>query len=421
MPQKGCVDDLVGHLFRQASTEITAELTRQLGVQHLGLAEDVVQEALLKALRSWPFHGVPNNPKGWLRTVAKNAAFDRIRRSSRQMDFLPDLDVEARASEELLPDEVADSVLRMIFHCCNENLAGPSRVALTLGLVGGFSTGEISRALFAERATIQQRLVRAKRVLKEGEIPFDFPSPANLAARVDSVLDVIYLMFNAGYVADQGRELVRRDLVDEAMRLLSVLLENPAIASPSGEALAALMCFHAARLTTRSDEARRLQLLADQDRGRWDQDLIRRGFRHLLAAMKSPALSRFHLEAGIASCHAAAPSTAATDWPQILKFYDQLLALTSSPVVALNRCVAIAMARGPAAGFHEFQALEGKEILAPYLCYHVVRAELLSLAGNADESRAAFRLAASLAGSDPQREYLRSRIDGHSDEAARHD
>ena len=307
------VSGLVDHLFRHSAGRIVSSLTRVFGPADLELVEDAVQEALEKALKHWPFRGIPENPGGWLFAVARNAALDRVRRRTRQADasdqIVALMEVKlAHMTEPVLSREIADDHLRMMFTCCHPEIPADARVALTLKTIGGFAVREIAHAFLAEEQTIAQRLVRAKRRIREQRIPFAMAEPEMLPARLKSVLDVLYLMFNDGYNAVDGDLVVRRDVCSEALRLVEIVAAHPETGRPETHALAALFCFQAARFPARQGPSGDLLLLSEQDRRSWDSALIERGARHMERAAAGDNLTTFHLEAGVAACHAVAPS-----------------------------------------------------------------------------------------------------------------
>ncbi|HEY0556674.1 MAG TPA: sigma-70 family RNA polymerase sigma factor [Thermoanaerobaculia bacterium] len=410
------VPQLVDHLFRREAGRMVAVLTRLLGTEHLGLAEDVVQEALIKALRTWPFQGVPDNPGGWLMRVAKNRALDLLRRDinlARKEEELRGWTaaLTSPAGDPADPDgEALDDQLRMIFICCQPAVPRDARVALTLKIVGGFGVPEIARAYLAKDATIAQRLVRAKRKIQEIRPPFEVPAPAELPAALDSVLEALYLMFNEGYAASAGEELVRQDVCAEAIRLARLVAEHPSLDLPKAHALAALLLLQAARNPARVDPEGNLLLLSEQDRDLWDRSKIAAGFHHLDRAARGTEMSTFHLEAGIAAAHAMAPSDEATDWPYILSLYDSLLALKGSPVVALNRAVALAMAKGPEAGIAAAEEIRHHPALAGYYPLPVTLGELYARAGDEERAADSFRAALEAESPEPVRRRIQARL-----------
>jgi RNA polymerase sigma-70 factor (ECF subfamily) len=409
---------LVDHLFRREAGRLVAILTRHFGVAYLHLAEDVVQDALVKAMQTWPFTGVPQNPSAWLLQTAKNRALDHARRDSLWRGKQPELaplveDCLQAALTDPSPrfeDEIRDSQLRMMFVCCHPGLPAESQVALTLKTLCGFGEREIAAAFLATEVSVTKRLVRARQWLREQEVEVELPPAAGLAPRVDMVLQVLYLLFNEGYKASHGDSLLRADLCAEAVRLAELLIAHPLGDRPATHALLALMHLGAARLPARTDGGGSLLLLADQDRGLWDQAQIKRGLRHLAASGAGERVTRYHLEAGIAACHCLAADFAATDWNGIVALYDRLLELDGSPVVALNRAVAVAQADGPHAGLTALGAIKDRPALENYHLFHAVSGQLWLEAGEAGEAVAAFRRALELAALPAERGLLEKRL-----------
>lgn len=406
---------LVEHLFRHQAGRLVARLTRVFGPAHLELAEDVVQEALMAALDTWPYRGVPDDPAAWLARVAKNRAFDALRRSATLADREAELRAwtpDAEATGDTVAGELPSDDLLMVFTCCHPDIGAESRVALTLKTLGGFGVREIARAFLSSETTIAQRLVRAKRRLRASGAGFELPRPAELGERLGSVLEVLYLLFNEGYASTAGEALLREDVMDEALRLTDLLLAHAPTAVPEAHALAALMLFQSARNPARVDGSGGLLLLAEQDRGRWDAARIQAGFRRLAAARGGDALTRYHLEAGIAACHAQAPTFEATDWAQILAFYDLLVARHSTPITRLNRAVAVTFVRGPLCGLAELDALGEPPALARYFLLPATRGELLLRAGDRAGAAVAFADALARGCSAPERRFLERRLAG---------
>jgi RNA polymerase sigma factor (sigma-70 family) len=402
-------------VWRIESARLIAGLTRLVG--DVGAAEDLAQDALVVALEKWPTAGVPDNPGAWLMATAKHRALDIIRRRSmldrkheqlgheleaRQEAAVPDLDTA-------LDDHVGDDLLRLMFVACHPVLPMEARVALTLRLLGGLTTGEIARAFLVPEATVAQRIVRAKRTLADAKVPFEVPRGAELDARLGSVLGVIYLIFNEGYSATAGDDWMRPTLCQEAMRLGRVLA-GLAPSEPEVHGLVALMEIQASRAAARVTSSGEPVLLLDQDRGRWDQLLIGRGLAALARAEElGGAQGPYALQAAIAACHARARSADATDWERIATLYDALAARTPSPVVELNRAVAVGMARGPAAGLELADALQSEPSLKTYHLLPSVRGDLLAKLGRNDEARAEFERAASLTQNARERTLLLQR------------
>lgn len=398
------VHHLVDHLFRRESGRMVAGLTRIFGPAHLDLAEDVVQEALLQALRLWPFRGVPDNPTGWLIQVAKNRALDALRRNASLASKEGDVRTWAAALSGPEPrgETEMDDQFRLIFICCQTAVPAEARVALTLKTVGGFGVPEIARAFLAREATVAQRLVRAKHRLRQARPPFEVPPSRELPAALDSVLEVLYAMFNEGYSAHRGEELVRRDICHEAIRLARLVAGHPALDTPKAHALAALLHFQGARLAARVDSEGNLLLLSEQDRSTWDRGMIAAGFRHLDRSARGDELSVYHLEAGIAAAHNAEE----TDWPEILRLYDLLLDLKPSPVVALNRAVALAMVEGPEAGLAALAPIR----LDDYYLLPATEGELHARAGHPHQAAEAFYHALAMTCPEPVRRRLAERM-----------
>ena len=409
------VRGLVDHLFRRQAGRMVAMLTRALGPAHLGLAEEVVQESLIQALRRWPFHGVPDNPSAWLYRVARNLSVDRLRRDTTfraKESAIRDVITAApdRAPAVSFPGEVTDDQLRLIFLCCHPDLPRDGRVALTLRAACGFGVAEIARGFLAKEATIAQRLVRAQRRIRERGIPFEVPGPAELPARLEAVLEVLYLMFNEGYTVHDGDALIRADLCDEALRLSRCLAAMPLVESPAAHALASLLHFQASRLPARLDDAGELVLLSEQDRSRWDQAKVRQAFLHLEHSAAGEEITPYHLQAAIAAHHARAGSDDDTDWPAILTLYDQLLARFGSPVVALNRAVAVAQVHGPERGLQAVDEIAGEPALDGYYLLPATRAALLARTEQPQRAAALYREALARRCSEPERRFLERKL-----------
>ena len=412
----------VDHLFRRESGRLVAILTRQFGYANVHLAEDVVQDALVKAMQTWPLTGVPRNPSAWLLETARNRALDQARRAGRWRRREPvvapliEACLQAAVAEPAaqFEDEIRDSQLKMMFACCHPGLAREAQVALTLRTLCGFGEREIAAAFLASEAAIVKRLVRARRWLREEGKVVELEETAELGPRIEAVQQALYLLFNEGYKASAGDALLREDLCAEALRLGGLLVRHPVGDRPSTHALLALMCFNAARLPARTDERGEALRLGEQDRARWDRGLIGAGVRHLGASAQGAEVSRFHLEAGIAGCHALASSEAETDWKEILALYDQLLALDGSPVVALNRAVAVGKVCGAAAGLAALEAMPRRGRLDTYHLRHAVEGQLWREAGDEVRAAEAFRRAAALAPIGAEREWLarRARVEG---------
>ena len=412
------VAQVVDHLFRRESGRLVAVLTRHFGIEHLHLAEDVVQDALLKAMQVWPYTGLPEKPTAWLIQTAKNRALDQTRRHrvwrGKQEQLLPlvedCLHGALAGPAPQFEDEISDAQLRMMFVCSHPGLPLDAQVALILKTLCGFGEHEIAAAFFSSDDAIAKRLVRARHFLREHAVAVELPLAAELAPRVGTVLQALYLLFNEGYKASHGDALLRADLCAEAIRLGELLAAHPLGDRPATHALLALMYFNAARLPARTDDSGNILLLAEQDRAKWDRPLVARGLQHLGASAGGPAATRYHFEAGISATHCLAPSYAATNWPNILELYDHLLELDRSPVVALNRTVALAKVHGPAAALRELDAMQGRALLAGYHLFHAVTGTLWFEAGDRVLAATAFRRALELAPTAAERELLTRRL-----------
>jgi len=401
-------------VWRIESARLVANLVRFTG--DVGAAEDLAHDALVAALEQWPKTGVPDRPGAWLLVVARRRGIDAVRRQAsleaKRAGLGHELALGAGADEvdvDAMDDDIGDEVLRLVFVACHPVLSTEARVALTLRLIGGLSTGEVARAFLVPEPTVAQRIVRAKRTLTEARVPFEVPGGAERMERLASVLEVIYLIFNEGYAATSGGAWTRPALCEEALRLgriLAGLLPE----EPEVHGLAALMEFQASRLRTRLDANGAPVLLADQDRSRWDRLLIGRG---VVALGRAEACGRafgpYALQAAIAACHARAARSEDTDWVRIVALYDALVEVAPTPVVALNRAVALAMAFGPEAGLEAVEVLAGEPALARYHLLPSVRGDLLARLGRADEARAEFERAATLTANEAERSFLLER------------
>jgi RNA polymerase sigma factor (sigma-70 family) len=402
-------------VWRIESPRLIAGLVRLVG--DVGLAEDLAQDALVAALEHWPKSGVPANPGAWLMTTAKRRAFDQLRRykmlETKHAEITRELEAETARStpdyDDAIDDDIGDDLLRLVFMTCHPVLATEARVALTLRLLGGLTTPEIARAFLVPEPTLAQRIVRAKRTLAAARVPFEVPRGAELATRLSSVLEVIYLIFNEGYTATGGDQWVRPELCDDALRLgrvLAGLMPN----EPEVHGLVALMEIQASRLRARVGPAGEPILLLAQDRTRWDQLLIRRGLSALARAEQlGKSLGPYALQAAIAACHARARTAEETDWVRIAALYDALAQVMPSPVVELNRAVAVSMAFGPEAGLELVDALAEETSLKGYHLLPSVRADLLAKLGRNAEARKELERAAALTGNARERELILAR------------
>nr|WP_037678130.1 RNA polymerase sigma factor [Streptomyces albus] len=404
----GSTTETVEAVFRIESARITAAVARV--VRDVGIAEELAQDALVAALEQWPESGVPEKPGAWLMATARHRAIDLVRRRETYARKLAEVgrsleDVPPPGPEDLGdPDGIDDDLLRLVFTACHPVLSREARAALTLRLLGGLTTGEIARAFLVPEPTVAQRVVRAKRTLAKAGVPFEVPRGADREARLSSVLEVIYLVFNEGYAATAGDDLCRPALCEDALRLARVLA-NLMPGEPEVQGLLALLEFQASRIAARTGPDGAPVLLADQDRSRWNRMFILRGAEALLRAGRGP----YSVQAAIAACHARAVRYEDTDWAAIAALYGRLLELTPSPVVGLNRAVAVSMAEGPAAGLRLVDALAAEPALKDYHLLPSVRGDLLERLGRAEEARAEFGRAASLARNARERDLLLAR------------
>jgi RNA polymerase sigma factor (sigma-70 family) len=403
-------------VWRIESATLIAGLARI--VRDVGLAEELAQDALVVALERWPQSGVPDNPGAWLMTTAKHRAIDLLRRNStlqrKHQELARELELHGGALEEpqlegSIEEEVGDDLLCLMFMCCHPVLSAEARVALTLRVLGGLTTGEIARAFMVSETTVAQRIVRAKRTLTETRVPFELPHKQELSARLASVLEVVYLIFNEGYTASAGEQWLRADLCEEALRLGRILAE---LAAQESEVLGlvALMEIQASRLNARVGPEGEPVLLADQDRSRWDRLLVRRGLAALERAERlGGTLGPYALQAAIAACHARASSAENTDWMRMAALYEALAQIAPSPVVELNRAVAVASAFGPAAGLELLDALGEQPTLRSYHLLPSVRGDLLARLGRFEEAQAELARAAELTNNTQERRLLVAR------------
>ena len=402
-------DALVGDLFRREAGRISAWLARLLGAARLELIEDAVQDAFGAAVARWPLDGVPDRPAAWLTIAARNKALDRLKREARLQPF------DESAAWRLgfaNPEEIGrlDDTLALMFVACHPALDPDEQTMLTLKTVCGFGTAEIARAYLTTPDAVTQRLVRAKRKIRDLGLRFEIPEGPELAARLPALIAAIYLLFNGGYTAGAGAALTVPDLCAEALRLAELLTAHRATATGEAHALAALICFHHARTAARAGADGELILLADQDRGRWDRALIERGAVHLKASMAGAELTALHLEAAIASVHAVAPCFEATDWTGLAHFYRLLEDLKPTPIVRLNAAIACAQAEGPAPGLARLDALAETRKLAFYALYHAARGDLLAKLDRPEEAAAAFSAALDCPANDAERDHLARKL-----------
>ena len=404
------VFETVNAVYQAESRRVLATLIRLLG--DFDVAEEALQDAFRAALEQWPREGVPANPRSWLVSAGRFKAIDGLRRRAR-FDALDDVGEKADVAVEdpaawADRESVEDDQLRLIFTCCHPALSPDAQVALTLREVCGLTTEEIARAFLAPAPTLAQRIVRAKGKIKDARIPYQVPTHTELPERLDAVLRVIYLVFNEGYSASSGTSLTRHDLSAEAIRLGRLLVQL--LPEPEAQGLLALMLLHESRRTARTSRDGELILLEDQDRSLWDRQLIAQGSRHVDLALSSKRFGPYMLQAAIAAVHTNAPTAAETDWSEIVGLYDVLLQFDGSPVIELNRAVAVAMRDGPAAGLALVEGILARGELTQYRPAHAARAELCRRLGRTADARASFERALALSRQDPERRFLERRI-----------
>ena len=408
-------NQLVDHLFRHEAGRMASVLTCTLGFDRLDLAEDIVHDAMVQALQSWPFQGIPDNPRAWLYRVAKNRALDVVRRENRFRQITSDADylhqqdaTDAMAHQLFFDDDITDSQLRMLFAICHPAIAPESQMAMCLKILCGLSVREIAGAFLTNEETITKRLYRAKEKIRQDGIRLEVPDGPHLLNRLDGVLKSIYLLFSEGYNSLHPDTLIRRDLCEEAIRLALLLTQTPRTQAPAVDALLALMCFQTARFDVRIDEDGAIVLLADQDRSHWNPDLIRKGHDYLNRSAGGDTLSEYHLEAGIARLHCVAPTYAATDWQTVLLYYDLLLAQKPSPVVALHRAVALAEVEGTLAAIVTVTNLHGLETNH---YYHAILGDLYERNHQPAPAQQHYQRALSLTPSTAEKKLLERKLD----------
>jgi RNA polymerase sigma factor (sigma-70 family) len=410
--------DLSDHLFRREAGRMVAALTRVFGVHNLALAEDAVQDAFCRAVEVWKFRGVPENPSAWLMATAKNRALDILRRERTARTYAPELGrllqsewTLAPVVEELFaPNAIKDDLLRMMFSCCHSRLPEEAQVALMLHILCGFSVSEVASAFVSTRAAMEKRITRAKKALATSKRLFDIAAPADFSTRLPAVHRALYLLFNEGYHGASPESAVRVELCREAMRLTAMLLDHPLGTTPATYALAALMCLDAARLPARVDASGNLSSLFDQDRSLWDQEVVAEGLRLLELSATGSELTEYHLEAAIAAVHARALCVGDTDWKTIVSLYDTLMTIRPSPIVALNRAIAVAQNEGPERGLEAIGSIIGRDRLTTYPFYPAALGELEFRRGKHETAREHFRAALALARNPMERRFLEQRV-----------
>ncbi|MEI6712524.1 MAG: sigma-70 family RNA polymerase sigma factor [Verrucomicrobiota bacterium] len=402
------------NLFRREGARLVASIAAHLGAHRLQLAEDAVQEALVRALQTWPYRGIPENPAAWLTHAAKNLALDALRREQNWQRKEAQITTEQERwlthDEPEAEHHLTDDTLRMLFVCFHPQLSIEAQLALSLRAVCGLSPAEIGAAFLTSEAAIAKRLVRARQLIRDLALPFAVPEPGDLPERLDGVLGALYLLFNEGYKASSGERLVREDLCHEAIRLCTLLASHPLTQTPRTFALLALMLLNAARLPARTDDTGNLLRLHEQNRSAWDQSMIQRGVLCLSRAAQGDHISEYHLEAGIAACHSTAATDADTNWPRVLALYGQLLTLTSSPVAAMNRAVAVSRVHGPQAGITALDAITDRSRLESSHLFHVIRGTFAAELGNQAAALMHFRQAGNLASLPAERDFIARKL-----------
>ncbi|GHN02942.1 RNA polymerase subunit sigma-24 [Cytophagales bacterium WSM2-2] len=411
------VQQLVGHLFRHEAGRMASVLTRLLGPNQIEVAEDIVQDSLIKAMELWPYHGIPQNPSAWLYKVAKNKTIDYIRSNQRknklesalQEEMKSEWSMSSRVNQIFKEEEIQDSVLRMMFVCCHPSIPQESQIALTLKTLGGLTSLEIANAFLTSEDTITKRIYRAKEKIKEEQLSMEVPTGTELVVRLGSVLKVLYLLFNEGYNSSHPDMLVREDLCEEAMRLTYLLIQYPITSQPRVKALVALMCLHVARFPSRLDDKGVIILLQDQDRTKWSRPLIERGMAFLRESFDGEQLTEYHVEAAIASVHAVAKDFSNTNWTELLKLYQTLLELKPGPMVELNMAIALGYARTADEGLKALGKISGLDNNHLYLA---ALGNFCLMEGNKEAARQYFTQAISHTTSNKEAELLKRKISG---------
>lgn len=410
------VSQVVEHLFRHEWGKMVAILTRIFGVENMTLAEDVVQEALSRALQTWPFYGIPENPAAWIMRASRNLALDVVRRQKvfreKEAEIVHLMDrPETAPNVAIFTDqEIADDRLRMMFVCCHPVIPAEAQIALALKTLCGFGISEIAGAFLTTDAAIAKRLTRAKQQIRDAKIAFEIPAGEELSRRLETVLHSIYLLFNEGYKASSGDKLVREEICEEAIRLASLLAEHPAGNRPKTHALLALMLLTSARIPSRVDGDGNLLRLQDQDRSRWDRGVIARGMLHLAHSAEGEEITEYHIQSGIAACHCEAANYESTNWQQILALYDRLMQFNNSPVVALNRAVAVANVHGPKAGLEAVAAIDNRDKLESYYLLYAVLGEFEAQMNDPLAAAGYFRKSLRLAEMKSEQVFLSKRL-----------
>ncbi|MEO9871925.1 RNA polymerase sigma factor [Ekhidna sp.] len=400
---------LVDHFFRTEYGKAVSYLTSKFGASNLELAEDSVQEALIKAMQTWPYSQTPDNPTGWILRVARNKMIDQLRRDQKTNNQEVPERVE-EMNEDLSLESINDDMVRMMFACCHPSLSQEYQIILTLKILGGLSIREISSSLLKKEETVAKAYTRAKKKFKKDEIKLLLPPANEIEKRLDMVLKIIYLLFNEGYKSAEGNQLIRTDLCDDAIRLNVVLLESEICNTPAANSLIALMYFHASRFAARTDEDGHVITLENQDRLKWDQELIQRGLEYLDQASEEGAINEYLIQAAISATHCQAETFQDTDWGNILALYDLQLQLSPSPIVELNRVVALEKVHGSLLGVKEIERLEDTQFFDEYYLFYAIKSEMLQKFGDNDQSKLALQKAIALTKNEKERDYLKKKL-----------
>ncbi|WP_370089427.1 RNA polymerase sigma factor [Ekhidna sp.] len=400
---------LVDHFFRTEYGKAVSHLTSKFGSVHLELAEDSVQEALIKAMQTWPYSQIPDNPTGWILRVARNKMIDQLRRDQKTTkQEVPDAAEEMK--DDLSLDSINDDMVRMMFACCHPSLSQEYQIILTLKILGGLSIREISSSLLKKEETVAKAYTRAKKKFKQDEIKLLMPPAHEIEKRLEMVLKIIYLLFNEGYKSAEGETLIRKELCDDAIRLNKVLLESELCNTPTANSLMALMHFHASRFEARTDESGNIINLENQDRNQWNRDLIDQGLVYLEHASESDEINEYIIQAAISAVHCQSPTFEDTNWVEILRLYDLQLQITPSPIVRLNRIVPMEKVHGSHVAYTEIEELEETSFFDEYYLFYAIKSEILQNMGENQGAREALHRAIELTKNEREKDYLKGKL-----------
>lgn len=400
---------LVDHFFRTEYGKAVSHLTSKFGASNLELAEDSVQEALIKAMQTWPYSQIPDNPTGWILRVAQNKMIDQLRRDQKTTkQEVPDAAEEMK--DDLSLDSINDDMVRMMFACCHPSLSQEYQIILTLKILGGLSIREISSSLLKKEETVAKAYTRAKKKFKQDEIKLLMPPAHEIEKRLEMVLKIIYLLFNEGYKSAEGENLIRKELCEDAIRLNQVLLSSEICNTPTANALMALMHFHASRFNARTDDEGNAISLEEQDRSKWDQQMISRGLFYLNQASNDDEVNEYIIQAAISAAHCQAPTFEDTNWREILRLYDLQLQLTPTPIVELNRVVALEKVHGPLLGLKEIERLEATQFFDEYYLFYAIKSEMLQKMGSIPEAKTELEKAIALTKNEKEKVYLKGKL-----------